>query len=123
MALADVTVDGVRIPHLVKHDIEQTEDSESTLTYDEKLVDETDETNKFTLAGVRVDREDILTEAQLKRMTDNVPGGRQIVVIDGNTKYTYDGSKRLSFKAARDGKKRPTRDMEFEAATLKVEDI
>jgi len=121
--LADVYIDGERIPHLVKHDIEKSESTEKTITYDEVLVDETDETNKFSLSGIRVDRPDVLSEAQLFNMTSNVPNGRQIIVIKGNTKYTYDGAKRNSFKASQDGKKRPTRDMEFEATNLKIEDI
>lgn len=123
--LADVTINGIRIPHLVKYENDHSEGTEKTVTFDEVLVDETDEDIKFSISGVRVDRPEILTEAQVFNLTSNTdhPDGHQIIVIDGNTKHTYNRAKRTSFKNARDGKNRPTRDLEFEAPEIKVEDI
>lgn len=128
MALADITIvypDGseMRFPHLTKHDIDQSTDTEKTETYDEDLVDESGETRKFSLSGIRVDRPDVLSEAKLYNGTNKLQEGTLLIAIDGNTKYTYSNPKRTSFKASRDGKKRPTRDLEFEATGLKVEDI
>ena len=127
-ALADITIvypDGseMRFPHLTKHDIDHSTDLEETETYDEDLVDKTKESRKFSLSGIRVDRPDILSEATLYNKTNDLPINTLLIAKDGDTKYTYYNPKRSSFKASRDGKKRPTRDLEFSAADLKVEDI
>jgi len=131
MALCDITIirddlGEMRIPHLVKHEVGQDDDTSVTETYDEDISEEGTSTKKFNISGVIVSGEgDNITESQLYAFTTNMPGGYQIVAIDHQikTKYTYDKVMRKSWKNSRDGKKRPTRDLEFQGALLKVEDI
>lgn len=126
MALCDITIGDKRIPHLVKHEISEDEDSGVTETYDGDIPEEGSITRKFSLSGIIVTGDNgMLTEEELYNLTANVAGGLPIVCIDHQikTKYSYTGAMRKSWKNSRDGKKRPTRDLEFEATSLKVEKI
>ena len=126
MALVDVMINGVRIPHLVKHEVSEDEDAGKTETYDCDIPEEGTITGKFSLSGIIVDGYGAnLTEAQLKTLTDNRPGGHQIICKDYQIKtmYTYNSAMRKSWKNSRDGKKRPTRDLVFESGAPKVENF
>ena len=128
MALVDVIINDVRIPHLVKHETSEDEDSSKIETYDGDIPEEGTKTGKFSLSGIIVNGHGAnLTEAQLKALTDNenYPDGQQIICIDARikTKYTYNRAMRKSWKNSWDVKKRPTRDLEFESGPVIVEDI
>ncbi|KZX16648.1 hypothetical protein MBCUT_06860 [Methanobrevibacter cuticularis] len=130
MALVDITIirpDGTtfRIPHLVKHETSEDEDSGVTETYDEDIPEEGSIKRGLSTSGIIVAGDGYPTETELRAMTSNVPGGYQLVAIDHQikTKYTYGGVMRTSWKNGRDGKKRPTRDLEFSATSLETEDV
>lgn len=116
-AKANVIINGTRIPHLVKYENTLDESTEKTTTFDEDLLDENETDRKFSVSGVRTKE---MSKKELAEITKNVPGGYPVVIEDVDTGdiTNYTGVRRTSFKDGKEGKKRATIDLEFEAQTV-----
>lgn len=113
---ANVMIKGVRIPHLVKYENTLDESTEKTTTFDGDLLDENETDRKFSISGVRSNE---MSKKELADLTSNVEGGYPIVVEDVAGDITsYTGVRRTSLKDSKEGKKRTTFDLEFEAETV-----
>lgn len=114
---ANVMIKGVRIPHLVKYENTLDESTEKTTTFDGDLLDENETDRKFSISGVRSNE---MSKKELIGLTANVEGGYPVVVEDVATGdiTNYTGVRRTSFKDGKEGKKRTTFDLEFEAENV-----
>ncbi|OQD58700.1 hypothetical protein MBBAR_10c00410 [Methanobrevibacter arboriphilus JCM 13429 = DSM 1125] len=116
---ANVMIKGNRIPHLVKYENTLDESSEKTTTFDGDLLDENETDRKFSISGVRTKE---MSKKELMDVTANVPGGYPVTVEDVDTGdiTDYTGVRRTSIKDGKEGRKRATIDVEFEAETVNV---
>jgi hypothetical protein len=114
---ANVLIKGIRIPHLVKYENTLDESTEKTTTFDEDLLDENETDRKFSISGVRASQ---MSKKELAELTANVPGGYPITIEDADSGdiTNYTGTRRTSLKDGKEGKKRATFDLEFEAQNV-----